>query len=305
MDNADSASASRFLVHDLFPTNEFHIIYGPARAGKTTLMLQIADDWSHSRDVFGLRSYPAPFVFVTATKTRGALNTHMARLGINGFPYFALVNYAKNHEERNLSHILAHARHLVPSLRVLFIDGLSAICPKRLSDHSEVMQFMLDTVKVCQSQAITIIGTLTTAKAREGQDYTSPLERLLGSGAFSDGSNCKILIDHPNPRKTSDASRLIYLMPADLPMWEQHAKFSSEGSLKMIERQVFEYALDQWLTEQAPESIITRQQILDVAADDNLSRATADRWTDNQCELGSLLRTSRGKYKVNVTTPNQ
>lgn len=292
---------SHFVVRDLFPSKSIHLIFGPAHSGKTTLMLQIMEEWRNGRDVLGYHSHPAPFCYVSCTKQQSEIESHMRRIGLdpNTIPNFSLLNVSNSNEDFNIDTVTIKAKSLVSDLRVLFLDGLSVICPGRITDVRDVAAFLRSILTICRRDNITIIAAIGTVKSREGSSYSHPIERLPGAGVWSEMSNSKILIDPIDPKDVTDNNRYILVMPRSRASWRLYAEFVESGMLAYTDR-LCVATMDSWLQQQAPSTQFTTAEIQHAANSMGVSRATVTRWIADQRKLGTLTSIARGLWQIPI-----
>ena len=293
-----AVSQPRFIVQDLFPAEEINLIFGPSGVGKTTLTLQILDDWSHDRLVFERESYSAPYCYVACNRSIATLRLTMAEAGLNpdDFPHVSLAANSKK-GDHSLDAALILARRQIPNVRVLFLDGMMSLCQEKITDYRAVSTFLIGALQLCQREHITIVGCGTAAKVRDGEGYASPRERLLGSSAWSEVAAAKLFLDFRNPRDPADPSRVLFVMPPSKPARPYFFVFE-EGRLELV-AEGFECpgALDMWLQSQAVETL-TNREILVAAEQMGMERSSVYRWIKSQVDSGTLHREKQGLYRI-------
>jgi hypothetical protein len=295
-----SPSASpQYVVRDLFPVNEIHLIFGPAHSGKTTLMLQILEDWRNGRDVFGCHSHVQPFCLIACERPESALRAHMRRLGMDPslIPHFSLIDQASSGDDYNFETLVATLRKRCPEAKVLFIDGLSTLCPGRSYDQRDVSKFLLTINQFCKQQSITIIACLYAVKAKEGAGYAAPLDRLSGSGVWSSMTGCKLLIDPIDPKDPTNPNRLLLLFIRSRAPRATYAKYVESGLLSYADTLELT-GLDSWLAQLEPGKVIRTSTIHETAQSLQVSRSSVFRWIENQITLCTLSKIRKGTYIV-------
>lgn len=294
-------SDDRFLIDSILPAYQTHIITGPSGAGTTTLGLQMLDAFRLGEDVLGYPSHPAPFCYVSCNLPLSVLRAQMRQLDIptvgSIFPHFSLVGDHSGPDKRTFHNVYTLACHRVPNLALLFIDSLSSLCPGRITDDRVVDDFIDAMNTVCQTDNVTILGTIRSSKARTGEGYLSPRERIIGSGAFSSATSTKFIIEPTKPSKPDDPNRTLWTLPrVGKPVCQLYA-FNDDGRLERQSDYVPQAPLDAWLLTVASGAEIHSDEMLIVADSCGVARTQLYDWVKVQIELGTLLRIARGEYK--------
>jgi len=306
-----ATSPTKFIVQDLFPCYEIHIIFGPSRAGKTSLALQMFDDFCHGRPVLGYKSFPTAACFISCGRSRNSLRHHMTRLGLNptNLPHLALPELLQA-EDYNLESAFRLAKDLLPACRVLFLDSIDTLATGSRNDPRDTSHSLISATKFCYQNELTIIGTAPAVKAKEGSGYSDPLDRISGSGNIMAHTGSKILIERWKTKDITDPTRRVTIAPAQCMESVKWARFSPEGTLTTwidepdadASATAPRQRLDAWLADQTDE-LLALDALRAFLSELNLSESTLFRWLDDQCELGVLERKSRGKYFIAKNHP--
>lgn len=296
---------SPFIVQDILRSNEIHLISGPAGAGKTSLLLHLAAEWHAGQDILGHASCPGPAAIVSCDRSLQALEASMERIGCPlALPHLSL-RECRYREADGLTFPLAldavlQRTHGQPP-RCIFLDGLHTLCPGRVTENRDVVNFLTDTAKLLASRRITLIASTYSPKSREGEAYEAILDNVLGARAWTALTDTKIFIQYASASNPSDPRRRVWLFPPDLPAKQSIWQFDDAGRLQYLgdgDTISQSEKLDEWLSKQEPESIVTTAQIHLIGSMLGLSRATTTRWITDQCSLGTLVKVERGEYKV-------
>ena len=262
------------------------------------------DDWLRSHEVFGKPSYPAHCCYVACEQPVASLRRDIRRLGMNqeDLPHFSLTRWAE--EKRTLELAYTTARRNVPPLKVLILDGMQTLCPGRISDSRDSSKFLLNATKLCEEQDITIIGCASTCKAKEGEGYLSPFDRIPGSFFWTTIPLSKIVIESARPSKPSDPSRTVYLASRGVFLKQYQYAIENDRFIYRGEGEcLVQPDLDAWLSQQEEDSQITTQQVLQLGEILGVSRRSAFNWIANQLQLGTLEKVDRGHYRVKKNKP--
>ena len=297
-------NAQPFIVDRLFKSNEIHLIFGPISEDNTALALYFLHRWREGHPIFSHASHPAPFVYVGCEQTESSLADAIESEGMDPnaqmTPHLSAISEPDSSED-GIESVLKAARERIPDLRVLFLDGIYSLCPKRIYDYAEVSRFLKSVLRTCRRQRITIIATATTAKARANEGYTYPRERLHGSGVWAAMTHTKVYLEPLYPSKVTDRSRVATVMPRVGTPTRFPFRYS-EGAHAALrpstEAFVSPTTLDTWLSEQPVGKVITSQELLVLAVQIDIHKATLYRWIAAQLETQTLTSTAHGTYVV-------
>lgn len=300
------ANVPPFIVDRILPHNVIHLLFGPISEENTTLLLQIAQDWSRGDDVFGHRSYPAPFMFVACEQAIEPLERDLVRVGLDPdvVPHISLVGRTRG-EDRNVESALLLARQRRSEVRVLFLDGIYSLCRGHINDYCQTSNFLNDVGALCAKEGITILASATSAKSKNGEGYALPRERLHGSGAWASMTHTKILLEPAYPSRPSDLRRHVTVMPRGMRLMNFSYRFAESGPyvLELTPSLVYENTLDGWLSQKDSGESMTTQEFLVLARQLGVSEATLYRWIRKHVELGNLTLAKRGVYVVGADAP--
>ena len=305
--NADSPS---FLVDDVLPTKHINIISGPSGSGKSIFLAQLMDDWSHERSVFGHVSHAAPFCYISANQPRWMIRDQFDQLGIDWreVPHFSLLENT-NHEDRNLGSAISIARKNVPhGLKVLFIAGFSQMMSQgKVNDDRDVSRFLIDTLATLRIEGLSIGGaTLRAAKAREGAGFASPIDRIMGSTAWSELSATKMIIEPADARQPTHPGRTVFVLPKHRPPQRILYEIDEEtGRMELADvpnELLQDSQLDAWL--QVDGGVFTTTEMKAAANVMGISPTRVTRWLRLQRQLGVIKTDKRGVNVVQVVEVN-
>lgn len=301
------ASKPEFLVDRLLPVHQVHLIYGPLAEENTILALQLLRDWRAGEQVFGQDSHPLPACFIACNQNLERLHRFMRMLDIDpqAIPHLSLIPRGKyvsdeSSVERNISTALDFARRREPDVRVLFIDGLGSLCSGRASDLRDVDTFLLGLLSLCQNEDLTIIGCVSSAKAREGEGYASPRDRIYGSTAWATNTDCKILVEPVRATRPDDSGRRIVIECQTRTARVLPYDRIENGGLVPRAGMIDSAGLDGWLATVPLGAEITTAAMADMGERLGVSKPTVERWLRDQVTLGILVKVKWGVY----TRPN-
>jgi RecA-family ATPase len=297
-------SETLYVVDKVFARNRLHLIFGPPRSGRSTLLIQTEWDWCNGREVFGGASFPAHFVHIDCLRPLADVKEHMRELGADPahIPTISLLESTSN-EERTIDAVFAQAQRLLPSVRVIFLDGIQSLCHGNITYQRDVVNFMAHGTQQCIRRGITIIATGSTSKAAELNGSTPVLQRVIGSASWVELSATLMHLGPTNPAKFTAPERTLSIsIPRAAPR-ELAYTFTDAGRLEYISDAASFPLLDQWLVQITPGSEITSKDIVDAAAQRDYSRSGAYLWVQEQVQLGTLVLVQRGTYRKPEAPP--
>lgn len=138
-----------YMVDDLLPLNELHIIAGESGAGKSTWLFQMIDDWQHERPIFGKKSTWFPFVILVQDRTKAGVHRTLKRMNLNpsAFP----VQSALEGGVMSLEAKIRAYREVNPGVRVFFVEGLH-VGMEDSNDYGATSKAIRDLIALCQSK---------------------------------------------------------------------------------------------------------------------------------------------------------
>jgi hypothetical protein len=185
----------------LFPTGEVHLVAGPSGAGKSTWLLQFIQAWMRGDAFFGRPVCPKKFHFITFDRPKGAMKRTLKRMRIadglfsdNFTPATPSVPLPSAIEK------LWKERPETAEAKVFFVEGLDMNVPDgKINDPGIVRKYLSSLQAFCQKNGVAIIGTVGSPKAKPGQQYTAPRDRIAGTAMWGRMTETIILIEPENP----------------------------------------------------------------------------------------------------------
>jgi hypothetical protein len=296
-------SAYEYIVDKLFPANDISIISGPHGVGTSTFALQAFDAITDGRPVLDLPSVQTPAVFIACDRPLEALHEHMESLGIDPRlkPSLSLVGQLQRGEDSNLAGVQAILKQAGISARLWFLDGMNALCKGKVTDYNDVSKFLDGAADYCTKNKITVIACIRSCKAKEGNGYTAPLDRVLGPGAWVGQAGCKVMIDYHDAKNLSDSYRIFGVCPRRAKYYYRWGQFTPTGELLPCDAPALaaepESPLAIWLTTQPEQAEFTLDEAEDALRGLNVSKRTILRWIAAEVESGKLAKVGKGKYR--------
>jgi len=212
------------------------------------------------------------------------------------FPHISMADHTSD-EQRTVESAHTLAQRVLPEVRVLFLDGLETLCGGRITEHRDVTRFMLAASRLCRRQNLTIIGCIPSAKSKEGERYTAPQDRALGSIAWMKLSEMAVLIEPTRSSKPEDPARTVTLLPHRGVIRTFAYSFNGPRLQRQAEITVLP-PMDAWLLTAPHEAPMSAKQIIEAGQALGLGRWKVYEWISVQLALGTLVRSEYGEYTV-------
>lgn len=293
---------SRKLVVDgIFPRGLVHIIAGPVACGKTTLIMQMLDAIQKGEKWLGMDTYLTKIVYICADRDLQETRETIERLGLKIEMDIASLTDMKGNVIPYLETIITDRCKggelvLVEPVNFFIRDGQNRIGD--INNIGHVSNFLLKIKRLAAQMNLTIIGSLHSSKAKVGEGYMTPREKVMGSIAWTAFTSTTIIIEPVDPKTPEDPGRTIYVLPRNLKPFtldyvvdEKCGLLISVAQVQRGMRPQLEICLDEW-EGQFSSADVDNWQVLA-----NVSRATARRWLSQKVENGYVEVLERGRYR--------
>ena len=298
--------SQNYLIENILPENELHILAGPSGAGKTRLLFQSLREWQQEGTFLGFKCAPFPeTLYLACDRSQDSVEETM-----KSFPGLRL-NW---HSVRGVSTILETTLAKFPKVKLIIIDGIATLVPDgKINDYNIVSKFACQLGHLCTTQKLTMFGIGHSNKTKEGERYPDPRQRILGSVAWAAYVETVFNLEAIAPDSTAtNKTRRLFIGPRN------HAEH--EIRLEM-ENGLFVPAFNP-VIEEAPkfsksESVVygiigtlgtaQRQEIVVEAGKLNLSPRTVDRCLQSLTQMRVIRSERYGQFSVDkeVTLPHQ
>jgi len=299
---APSHSAFEFIIDDILPTRELHLIGGPSGSGKTTWVFQILlPSIQIGAEVFDRKAWPTSICYIACDRSDASLRRTLKRLKMaDEIPAFSITH---NKLVRSLNTVIAEARRRVPGVKLLIIDALAMLVPEgRINDYKTTADFLTDASALCEHHDITLIGLLHSPKTREGEEYSNPRQRIMGTVAWGGFADTVIMIE---PCKENASERMVTLCSRNCGDEEHFYRFNEEGQLEVINAPDDQTAdiLDlQVLPILKKDKAYRRTEFLEIIGQMGIkcSLASLKRWIEGKLKSGEFEKVGYGLYGLKV-----
>lgn len=288
-----------WIVEEILPAREIHLIGGPSGGGKTTWLLQMIMAWIESKPIFGYPSHPKDFAYISCDRSEAGARRTFERVHIPpNFPFVSGIELGLNSVESIADYVCKRA----PTIRVLFVEGFAALAPasKSSHDYSATARWLSSTMKLSSSRDLTFFGSVHSPKMREKERYANPRQRILSSVAWAAFTETIILVELVN-EEDENSLRRITLLPRNVPAQSFEMAFKDGLLVPATPQQldsVSAMLMGQYIGRFRPDDIFTTAQAVEYGETKNLSKSTVMRWLQAAVECQILYKIGHGRYRV-------
>jgi hypothetical protein len=291
----------RFIVDQILPKFETHLVGGPSHSGKTTLIFQMIEHWRTGKDVFGHQSFPLPFCYLACECASGTVRSTLKRVGIDPstFPFVSTIE----HEGVDSFHTaLGLGRRYYPDTQVLFIDGIHRLCGGKTNDDTNVSNFLASVNRELEDLSLTVVGIGNSTKVKGEEKFLNPRERFRGSGAWGTGTRTMIMVERSRSDELTNPKRTVMVIPSNAPDQVLGYSLDTCGLFQpdIEEPSRFEeYA--EIITCHGPGTEFTRTKLLELATcvgDEGIPERSVNLYIKKLVNEGRMARTNWGRYQL-------
>ncbi len=295
-----------YIIEDLMPSNQVHLLGGPSGAGKTTLAFQMLNALREGTGSFLGRKIlrPMKIAYISADRASNSVEETLDRVQVD-FPIFSIVDKALEGKSLidDVFPMLTSTYGYRPDF--VYIDGFTGLCPDgTVNNYLAVASWLAALQRYCQSKKITLVGACHTSKIREGEEIRNVRQKVLGTVAWAGYSETIILIEPPEKTEVSDSKKAVYLLPRNRPeqkifVFMEDGKYVLHGSVAESE-EASDFILETILPETAltPNRAVDHKSMWAIAERKGVNRRTFDRYLTKLVERGKLRRKGKGVYVV-------
>jgi hypothetical protein len=294
---------SEYLIDQILPRREVHLIAGPSGAGKSTWALQtLVEQWQVGKEVLGYKSFPVPWLYVSGDRSMESVERTLRRIGIprSNINVFSCIDT----RVFNIGSIIKKAMTAPVPPRFFFFEGfISLMLASGLkNEYKDVSWFLTGLTATCKEQDITILGSCHAPKMKSDSWYMNPRERILGSAGW--GGFCETIIVIEPVTSTGNVAdalplRRLYVLPRNAAERSIDLVFDTNGRLVESEAELYTALFTAFLGKFAAGATFKAEAAYETLTDAGLSRATVTRYLDKAVADGRLSKVAHGTYAVN------
>jgi hypothetical protein len=217
-------SLSEYLVDQILPRREVHLLAGPSGAGKSRWLFDTILNWQAGNPILGKKSYPCPWVYVSADRSHESVLRTLSGMGIPS----DLVPLVRAWDgNMGIGEIFDKIEASEAGLAIIeaygtFVEQPTGKCVKDLLQRSR--RFMAKT-------GCTILGVVESPKMKPQERYENPRQRVSGAAAWAHFSETIFLIEPANPKTPADPYRQLSVCPRNGPGMVFDLCFGEDGKL--------------------------------------------------------------------------
>lgn len=292
-----------FLIQDIMPKREVHLLAGPSGAGKTTLAVQIIKSYLAGDLIWSKATNPQGVVYISCDRSMASLHRSLDRHGIDQsqFPAAsARVICRSAGLPGKAPQVLKWALDKHPQAHLVIIDGLASLIPEgKLSDYSTVCTFLLYLADWCETNDKTILGLVHATKVKDSEKISNPRQQILGSVAWAAFSDLAIVVNPEDPEDTDNQNRIVRVLPRDAAEFTVRYTNQSGHLVEAPDIQELDYQsiLYQELASFPKDRIIPTREFHELGEKFTIPLRTVERWITAAVEGGRIDRVGKGKYR--------
>jgi energy-coupling factor transporter ATP-binding protein EcfA2 len=283
----------QFLWERILPSHGIHLLCGPTGAGKGTLLHQFIDALEHGQDFLGYQTFGAdiPWCYIGADRDIEAIWDTIDRVGVT--PNEANVySWEQFNWPQDIAGLTAAMHKLLPKGGLFIIDGIHDFVEDANKAHP-VALFMRTLRKVARRLNIIVLAIGFSPKARPGEEYKSPRNRVMGTVAWPHHADTCLIIEQT---KEVGPERRLYICPRNSEDFMMRLVMDG-GKLIEPSMVVAETAFDFQLDKLANDAQFPTSDVLQWADDANVSRRTAFYWLQKSESAGRIQKVGHGLWK--------
>lgn len=303
------------VIEKIWPGNAVHLVSGQSGAGKTTWLLQVLYNWEKSIALWGYKSHPCPWVYVSIDRATHETDKTLRRIGIEDWdaPIYSIEDITNVQYGYSMDTILQHPKFA--HCRLFVIEGLQALIPSpgpRQSQNQCEMQWMVGLRQHLLATQRTIIAVTHPPKSKKGESSLQGRSDVLGSQSLGATAGTMIKVDHMVDEEGQELDqRLVTFDGRDFKKFslvyeiDEFGRFRNPQEFK-TNHQTGEQikargsanlvTLDQWLLSR-PAGPFQFSEMLMLGQTHKISEATLKRWLDAAIKRGLVARIAHGMYQ--------
>jgi len=307
-----------WLVDNLLPGGNLHMIVGGSGAGKTTWLFQILHQWSQGLPIAGHRSHPQPWVYISCDRGMQDTTQTLRRIGLQDWdcPVFAITDLLDLNNGINIQQILEH--RAFQGIKVFIIDGLQFLLPDTRPGQSQnkvEMTWVAQLRAMYLEKGYTIIGITHRPKKNvtSGSDKQNTRTDALGSASLMACAGTIVKVEEaPQDADQEADQRMVHWNGKQFKEFAQLYDIDDKGrfvnerthwipgalSDEMLAQQQEEgNQFDLWLLSTPDEHFKTADIEAEIMQKFRVSRATVTRWIRSAVARGLLVKIDHGRYR--------
>ncbi len=216
----------QFLIESWLPSCEVSLFGGPSGSGKSRLLFDTLLRWQKGDTVFGKRSNPVPWVYISADRSRDSVYRTLDSMGIN--PKDIPLLPAWNLGVDDVNYLLDEIEKRKVGLAVVEAFG-SFVQPP--GNSKCVKQFLLRCSRFMEKTGTTIWGVMESPKLKPFERYELARQRISGAAGWGHYSETIFLLEPTDLKNAEDPRRTLHICPRNGAAEVIDMTFNSQGHL--------------------------------------------------------------------------
>ena len=295
---------SQFIIDELMPTQEVHLIAGPSGAGKTTFLFQMLADIQKGEPIFGYPSHPVSIAYIACDRSLKGIHRTLARIGIT--PNFPVYSLFTSPEFANPGHqtplgMLTQLKALHPDVQLIVIDAIGLLLDDS-NGYGKTGAFITSMVRLVVANNQTILGTHHSPKQKSDSRYSAARQRLSGYSSWAGCASLIILVEPEEEGDVNNRDRRITVLPRENP--EMFLNYTTDFDGRLVpftaeptkKKGELQKEFDLLFTKLPPGYVslaILRGLLVEIGATERYGRTLIQKMIDS----GGLVRIAHGGYE--------
>jgi hypothetical protein len=295
---------SEFIIDELMPTREVHIIAGPSGAGKTTFLFQMLSDIQAGVPVFGYPTHPVPIAYIACDRSLAGIHRTLERIGLTpAFPVYSLFTSPefKLPSHRTPMGMLSQLKSLHPEVQLIVVDAIGLL----LDDghgYGKTGSFITSMVEMCTANNQTIWGIHHSPKQKTDSKYASARQRLSGFTSWAGCASLIVLVEPAEEGDVNNRDRNVIVLPRDAPEVSLSYTTDLDGRIIPVtpdppkKKGQLQAEFDA-LLEKIPVGFVSMTQIREILHSIKAGERWGRKLINRHVDAGDIIRIDNGAYQ--------
>jgi RecA-family ATPase len=216
----------QFLIESWLPSCEVSLFGGPSGSGKSRLLFDMLLRWQRGDTVFGKRSNPVPWIYVSADRSEDSVHRTLDSMCIDSKEVPLLPGFDMGLDDAN--YLLDEIQRSKAQLAVVEAYG-SFVNPP--GNSKCVKQFIMRCRKFMRETGTTILGVMESPKLKPFERYELARQRISGAAGWGHYSETIFLLEPTDLKNAEDPRRTLHICPRNGPAEIIELTFNLKGHL--------------------------------------------------------------------------
>jgi AAA domain len=219
----------QFLIESWLPSCETSLFGGPSGSGKSRLLFDTLLRWQKGETVFGKRSNPVPWVYISADRSKESVHRTLHSMGIDPEDIPLLPAWDMSLDDTG--YLLDEIQKRQVGLAVVESFG-SFVSPP--GNSKCVKQFMLRCGRFMRDTGTTILGVMESPKLKPFERYEIARQRISGAAGWGHYSETIFLLEPTDLKNAEDPRRTLHICPRNGAAEILEMTFTNTGHLETL-----------------------------------------------------------------------